>query len=318
MEAPRIVVVGGTNTDMVVKGRKLPAPGETVVGGDFRKIPGGKGANQAVAAARLGAQVAFISRVGKDGLGREAMETLERDGIPRRFLIEDAEQPSGVALIMVDENGENMIFVAPGANNRLNPDDIRRAEDQIEQADILLLQLEVPMPAIRRAVEKAAEVQVPVVLNPAPAGPLTDDLLDKISVMTPNQTEVEVLTGIPVQDLQSAACAAQALQQRGVTQVVVTLGSKGSLICDGETIDMIPARKVKPVDTTAAGDAFNAALCCRLAQEAPLPEAVRYANLAGALTATRLGAQPSLPTWQEMEQFLSEECDPPLGPQARF
>ena len=303
MKVPRIVVVGGTNTDMVVKGKRLPTPGETVDGGDFLQIPGGKGANQAVAAARLGAQVTFVSRVGRDGLGREAMENLEKDGISRRFLIEDDKRPSGVALIMVDENGENMISVAPGANHGLSPDDIAEADDRIEQADVVLLQLEVPLPTVHRAVEKAAESSVPLVLNPAPARTLDDRLVEKLTVITPNETEAEILTGIPVQDPESAARAARVLLRRGVSQVIVTLGSKGSLLCAGEQTDLIPTRKVKPVDTTAAGDAFNAALCCRLAQGSPLPEAVQYANLAGALTATRVGAQTSLPSWREMEKF---------------
>jgi ribokinase len=297
-----IVVVGSSNTDMVVRVPHLPAPGETVLGGSFLMAAGGKGANQAVAAARLGAQVKLVAGVGQDVFGEAALLGLEREGIDTQHISVDLETASGVALITVDDTGENSIAVAPGANRRLSPTDVQRAQAAILDADVLLLQLEVPLETVQMAAELAHQAGVRVILNPAPApgSPLPPALLACVDVLTPNEKEAGDLTGAP----DSLGQAARRLLDMGVETVVITLGARGALIATPEGQQTVPGFPVEAVDTTAAGDAFNGGLAAALAEGRPLAEAVRFANACGALAATRLGAQPSLPTAEEVDVFL--------------
>ena len=296
---PNIVVVGSANTDMVVRVTHLPQTGETVLGGRFVMAQGGKGANQAVAAARLGL----------DTFGDQALSAYQAEGIDTRYLKRDSAAASGVALILVDEAGENVIAVAPGANGELSLGDVRAAEDAFRRADCLLLQLEIPLATVQEAAALAHHYQVPVVLNPAPAAQLPDELLKRVSVLTPNENEAALLAGASVDVRGGLAEAARALyaglSARGVKTMIVTLGEAGALLLNGpEKSQLIPGFKVQAVDTVACGDAFSAAIAVALARRMLLPEAVRYANAAGALTATKPGAQPSLPTAREVEQFL--------------
>lgn len=299
----KIVVVGSSNTDMVIKLTRLPKPGETLLGGDFIMADGGKGANQAVAATRLGGNVTFVARVGSDVFGAEAVEKLAKEGMDTTFVTVDEHAPSGVALIFVDDKGENCIAVASGANNQLSPEDIKNAAEQISDADVVMLQLETPLETVLAAAKIAHEHEVPVILNPAPAQPLASELLQLVSILTPNETELALLTGIEVIDEASVKKAAQMLRDRGVKRVVVTMGAQGSFLLTEDFAGMIPSKAVTATDTTAAGDAFNGALAFTLANGMELQEAVRFANLAGALSATKMGAQPSMPSYNELMEF---------------
>ena len=304
MATPRIVVVGSSNTDMVLKMDRLPGPGETLIGDEFIMAAGGKGANQAVAAARLGGEVTFIARVGKDIFGQRAIEGFRKEGICTDFIVHDEQYPSGVALIFVDQRGENNIGVASGANGQLSIDDVTAARSELAAAQVLLLQLETPIETVQYAARTANEMGVKVILNPAPARDLDDELLSNVTVLTPNETEAELLTGIRITDDISAKEAAARLKTRGVESVIITLGAQGALAVTEEAVQLVPPKKVKAVDTTAAGDAFNGALAFALADKKPIGEAVRFANLAGALSATRIGAQPSMPTLDELQKLI--------------
>ncbi|MBN2093722.1 ribokinase [candidate division KSB1 bacterium] len=301
---PKIVVIGSTNTDMVVKSIRIPQPGETVLGGKFLLAAGGKGANQAVAAARLGGHVLFITRLGKDIFGEQALENFKRDRIDTSGITRDPDHPSGVALIMVDEHGENSIAVAPGANMQLRPEHVENQSDQIIDSQILLMQLEIPLTVIKSAARLGKKNNKIVILNPAPATALSPDLLANISILTPNRTEAELLTGISIADNRSAIGAAQKIQKMGVQSIILTMGAQGALVVHGGETQMIPAFPIEPVDTTAAGDAFNGALAVALAQNQSVIEAVRFANAVAALAASKMGAQPSLPYQNEVELFL--------------
>jgi ribokinase len=303
MKTPRIVVVGSVNTDMVVKSQRIPVPGETVTGGQFVMAAGGKGANQAVAAARLGAEVTLVAKVGQDMFGDQAIENYKKEGILTDFLVRDPQNHTGVALILVDQQGENLISVASGANHALQPAEVERAAERIRAADVVMLQLEIPLPVVQYTASLAAEAKVPVILNPAPAAPLDRSLLRLVTYLTPNESEAERLTGVPVRDEPSAQAAARKLLESGVRHVIVTLGAKGALLCNAEQTRMVPAYRVEARDTTAAGDAFNGGLACALAEGESLAEAVRRASLVGAFSVTRLGAQPSLPTAAELRRF---------------
>jgi len=299
----RVVVVGSANTDFVVRAPRLPAPGETVLGGAFATAAGGKGANQAVAAARLGAAVTFVARLGRDAWGDAALAGYAAEGIECHHLTRDEAHASGVALIVVDARGENLIAVAPGANAALRPGHVAAAEAAIREADVLLAQLEVPLETVAAAVALARRHGVRVVPNPAPAQPLPDALVAGV-VLTPNETEAARLLGEGPEPKRSAEAAAGRLLARGAEAVVVTLGARGALVATAAGSRPVPGFRVEAVDTTAAGDAFNGALAAALARGEALEAAVREACAAGAVAATRAGAQPSLPRPVDLRLLL--------------
>jgi ribokinase len=292
---PTIVVVGSTNTDMVIKTARLPQPGETIIGGDFFMNAGGKGANQAVAAQRLGGKVLFIAKTGDDIFGREAVELFKSEGIDTSCVSIDPAHPSGVALITVDEEGENCIVVASGANAALMISDIKQAEDKIENAGIILVQLEIPLDTVKHIAALSSSKKIRFVLNPAPARKLPDELLKNVSVITPNQKETELLTGVTVKDKNSAQEAAKILHAKGIETVIITMGSEGAFVSEKDESKIIAAPKVKAVDTTAAGDIFNGALVVALSEGKNITDAVDFACRAAAISVTRLGAQASAP-----------------------
>ena len=308
MKKARIVVVGSSNTDMVVKSRRIPAPGETVVGGEFLVAAGGKGANQAVAAARLGAEVQFVSRVGADSFGDQAIAGYRRDGINTDLIVRDPDNATGVALILIDEAGENAISVASGANHAMSLEDIDRAATAIRGASVLVMQLELPLSVVARAAEIAAQAGVPVILDPAPAPeePLPATLLRNITCIKPNVAEAEGLTGVHVGDESTAREAASALLGMGPSCAIITMGADGALLADESGVVLVPATPVAALDTTAAGDAFSGALAFGWGTGLQRAEAVRLASSAGAFAATRMGAQPSLPSRSELEGFCLE------------
>lgn len=300
---PKIVVVGSANTDFVLGVAQLPSKGETVLGNEFRVVKGGKGANQAVAAARLGGSVTFVAKLGTDSFGDQAVNAYREEGISTEFIVRDAETHSGVALILVNRNGENIIAVDPGANRYLIAADVQAASAAIEQADCLLVQLEIPIDAVRAAVEIAHQYTVKVILNPAPAQKLSPEILKLVDYLTPNETEAAILAGeYPVSTDESSLPHLASILN--IPNLIVTLGSRGACIIRDSAITYIPTFPITPVDTTASGDAFNGALAVALARGESLPDAVRFANAAGAVTATRHGAQPSLPTKHEVDQFM--------------
>jgi ribokinase len=298
----KIVVIGSSNTDMVVRSAHLPAPGETVLGGEFLMNPGGKGANQAVAAARLGHRVVFIGCVGKDIFGEKAMEDLADEGIDISYMKQEPDLPSGVALIMVDELGENSIAVASGANLAIQPSDIDRCLPAFEGCAFLLMQMEVPMETIVHAAGWASEQGIKVILNPAPAQQLPRDIYHSLYAITPNETEASLLTGVPVTDRISAEKAAGVLIGMGVQHAIITMGAKGALVYDDRGGRVLPAPEVKAVDTTAAGDTFNGALAVALAEAEELDEAVAFANEAAAFSVQKKGAQSSLPFREDLSR----------------
>ncbi|MEE8391968.1 MAG: ribokinase [Anaerolineae bacterium] len=302
-----ITVVGSLNMDLVARAPRIPQPSETIIGGDFHTVPGGKGANQAVAVARLGAQVAMVGRVGRDAFAKPLLDNLDATGVDHTFVIQDPEAATGVALIVVDDAGQNSIVVASGANMRLSPADVDGAETAIASADALLLQLESPLDTVIRAAEIARAHGVTVILNPAPAHPLPAELLAMVDVLIPNESETALLTGLPVGSQAEAEAAATALRELGVGTVILTLGERGALLAREKGAEHFPAFDVTPVDTTAAGDAFVGGFAVALAEGRTLAEAVRWGNGAGGLATTKLGAQPSLPTRQDLEALLSTE-----------
>ena len=304
MSNKRIVVVGSSNTDMVVKSNHLPVPGETVLGGTFQMIPGGKGANQAVAAAALEGEVSLIAKVGNDLFGQDAKEGFLKKGIDITHVKVDENTPSGVALIMVDDQGENCISVALGANNELSPEDIDHSEGLIRDAAFLLIQLETPISTVDKTISLAKEHATTVVLNPAPAQNLSDEILRKIHIITPNETEAKILTGIEVNDLSSARKAAKTLKNKGIPIVIITMGSTGAYVMSDDHDELIPGIQVEAIDTTAAGDTFNGALTVALSEHMELREAIKFANAAAAISVTKLGAQTSAPTRDELLKFI--------------
>ena len=299
MSKKGILVIGSSNTDMTVKTRELPRPGETVLGGVFTMGAGGKGANQAVAAQRLGGDVKFICKVGRDIFGDNSIAQYEKEGLDVSSILR-SDKPSGVALISVDQNAENCIVVASGANGDLTEADIDTCAKDLRECAILLLQLETPIPTVLKAAKIAHEAGATVVLNPAPACPLPEEMFRYIDLFIPNETELSTFSGIPVDDVASAEKAAAAMQAKGVGKLIVTMGSKGSLILDGGPSVLVPARNVKAVDTTAAGDTFCGALCVAVSEGKSLKEAAEFACAASALTVQKMGAQNSIPYRKEI------------------
>ena len=299
----QILVVGSTNTDMVIKAAHLPRPGETILGGTFFMNPGGKGANQAVAIARLGAPVTFICKTGTDIFGHQSQQLFEAEGINTSYVFSDPQNPSGVALISVDDKAENCIVVDSGANANLTPEDLKKAEEAIDQCDIVLLQLEIPMETVEYVAKIAFEKGKKVILNPAPAQPLSAKLLSHLYLITPNETEAEMISGVKITDEASANEAAQVLSEKGVQNVIITLGSKGALVYSNGESEIVPAYKVNAIDTTAAGDVFNGALTVALSEGRDLKEASRFGCKASAISVTRSGAQSSAPYRNEVDIF---------------
>ncbi|MFH1927364.1 MAG: ribokinase [Chloroflexota bacterium] len=302
---PKVTVIGSFNTDLAARTPRMPVKGETILGGPFHMGPGGKGANQAVAAARLGAEVTMVVKIGKDVFGDLAEANLVKEGIRSDFVLRTEETHTGAALIILDADGENMIVVAGGANNLLLPEDVDMAHEAIAQADILLVQLEIPLETVERAIRLATEARVQVLLNPAPGRPLRADLLSLVDVLTPNETETQTITGLPVRDWQEVETAAQQLLGSGVGIAVITLGVQGALVVTPQGVQHVPGHQVKVVDTTGAGDAFSGALAVALAEERDIAEAVAFANAAAALNVTRVGTAPAMPYRDEVDSMLT-------------
>ncbi len=290
--------------DLVIQTVQMPKPGETVLGRNFQVIPGGKGANQAVAAARQGGDVTLVGRVGADGFGKRQQQCLNNEAIDLSFLTIDDEFSTGVAVIAVDESGQNSIVVTAEANGQVGVQQIEASQEAIARADVLVCQLEIPFPAVARAIEIAHAHDVPVILNPAPASPVEPGLLENVSYLIPNEFEARMLSGIEVADVESARKSAQHLQQYGIKTVIVTLGDKGAYVADGDEYYYEAALSVEAVDTTAAGDVFVGSFAVALTEGRSVREAVKFAKHASALSVTKLGAQSSIPSRQEVEQFL--------------
>ncbi|MFD1629894.1 ribokinase [Pseudopedobacter beijingensis] len=303
MSQSRIIVIGSSNTDMVVRTEHFPQPGETVLGNEFLMNPGGKGANQAVAAARLGGNVVFICKIGDDLFGESSIKLLKEEGININHVLIDNQLPSGVALITIDKKGENNIVVAPGANAALSVENIKDLDTLISTDTLLLMQLEIPLNTVKQVVLDAYEKGAKIVLNPAPACELPEEIYQKLHLITPNEKEASMLTGIQVKDINSAKEAAEILIAKGVKNVVITLGAKGALaIFNGECL-FTEAKVVNAIDTTAAGDVFNGALVVALNEGKHIKEALEFAVEASAISVTRLGAQSSAPYRNELESY---------------
>jgi ribokinase len=299
---PCIGVIGSANADLVVRADHAPAPGENVLGDDLRMIPGGKGANQAVAVARLGGRARFIGRVGRDSFGEMLLASLRAEGVEIAGPAAVADAPTGVALIVVDRQGQNSIVVAPGANRRLMPADIEALRPALETLDAILMQLEIPIETVVHTIRLARKIGVPVVLDAGPARQEEPpEEVFRVAILSPNEAEAGALLGCAIRDLKDAEEAAREMLRRGAGAVALKLGAKGALLVTEEESLHLPAHQVKVVDTTAAGDAFTAALAVYRAEGKSLPEALRMANKAGALATTKLGAQPSMPTRAEIE-----------------
>jgi len=298
---PKIIVVGSSNTDMVIQSERIPRPGETILGGSFFMNPGGKGANQAVAAARLGGDVHFVCKVGQDVFGNMARQQFENEGMHTEFVLSDAKLPSGVALINVDAQGENSITVASGANGALNIADIDQADRLFEADDVLLIQLETPLETVWHAIKKAHSKGLKVILNPAPAAEIPDEIYPYIYALTPNETETELLTGIAIDSLAKAQEAAHILLNKGLQHLIITMGSQGAYYQSAETKLFIPTKIVQAVDTTAAGDCFNGALAVALSQTKEWEPAIQFACEAATFSVTKLGAQASMPYLKDIQ-----------------
>lgn len=300
----KILVFGSSNTDMTVKTPVLPAPGETVLGGVFTMSAGGKGANQAVAAKRVGGDVSFICKVGKDVFGDNSLRHYEAEGIDVSGVLR-SDMPSGVALVTVDNDAENSIVVASGANLDFSDEDIKASESALRSCDILLMQLEIPVPAVLQAARVAYEAGAMVVLNPAPYAELPEEIFRYISLFIPNETELASFSGMPVTDKDSAVAAAKVLFGKGVGKMIVTMGSKGSLILDGGEPQLVQACKVDAVDTTGAGDTYCGSICVALSEGKSLREAAEFASAVSALSVTKMGAQTAIPSRAEADAFMT-------------
>ncbi|WP_419729143.1 ribokinase [Lichenicola sp.] len=320
MQPIDIVVVGSSNTDMVIRLAHLPLPGETEIGGEFSEAAGGKGANQAVGAARAGGHVALVACVGRDVFGDQALAGFAKDGINTDHVVRHPVAKSGVALIFVDaDSGENCIAVASGANAKLSIADVHQARDVIAQARTVILQLEIPLATVEDAVTLAAKAGVRVILNPAPAQHLPDSLLSQVSVFTPNEIEAEFYSGVTVNTVSDAEKAAKKLLSRGIGTVIITLGARGSFVATNTAARLVPGFKITPLDTTGAGDIYNGALAVALGEGKSVFEAAIFANAAGAIAATRAGAQPSAPDRADIDALIATgtvNASPPPNAQA--
>lgn len=299
---PEILVVGSLNADLVVRAPRFPQPGETISGGDLQVIPGGKGANQAVAAARLGAIVSMLGRVGADNFGTFLLDNLEQNKVNISRVLRD-DSSTGTAIIIVDDNGQNSIVLSPGANGKVTPADVE--SESFLHHKLILLQLEIPAPAVLRAAQRARKKNVRVILNPAPAKEIPDELITLADFIVPNETELSLLTGQSVGNISSLEKAAKQLLDRGAGNVIVTLGSKGALLVDAETSTHVHTFPVEVVDTTAAGDAFIGGFATKLLESNDLLAAAQFGCACGALATTKFGAQPSLPTRAEVNALLT-------------
>lgn len=300
----KLIVLGSINADHVVYTKRFPQPGETIFGNKYQIAYGGKGANQAVAAARLGANVDFIGCIGDDSIGHEMKKAFEEDKINTQHIFKIPQEMTGVAMIQVTDDAENNIIICAGANDSLTPEKVANCKSTIEKATFLLMQLETPVETVLEASNIAYNAGVKVILNPAPAAGLPDELLKNLYMITPNETEAELLTGIKVNDEESASKAAKEFHQKGIKSVLITLGSKGVYVSTPEIQKIIKGFKVEAKDTTAAGDTFNAGLLTALMENKPLEEAVMFAHAAAALAVTKVGAQSSIPYREEVNQFL--------------
>jgi len=308
MASPKLIVLGSVNADHVLQVDDFPRPGETVTGHGYQVIPGGKGANQAVAAARLGADIGFIACVGDDDFGRRMIDKFQTDGMDTTGVMSVAGLPTGIALIQIAGSGENSISISPEANAALTPERLEPYLPLLQSADTVLMQLESPLESVLLAARKACAAGARVILNPAPARVLPDSLLADLAMITPNETEAEVLTGVTVESEDDARRAAEILHDKGVETVLITLGSQGAYLSSPDASGLIPGYRVEPVDTTAAGDTFNGALVVALQDGQDMHSAIGFAHAAAALSVTRLGAQTSIPTLEEVHAFMKENA----------
>ena len=297
-----ICVIGSLNMDLVVNVDKMPKPGQTIIGSNFKEVPGGKGANQAVAMARLNGNVSMIGKVGEDGFGQTLINSLKNDKVDTTY-IKTTKGATGVALITVDNNAQNSIVVSPGANFEVKEEDIDNNIEAIKNSDIVVLQLETPLNTIKYALKKSKELNKYTILNPAPAVKLDDEIIKNVDLLTPNETELEIISGVNIETEEDIQKAAQIMIEKGVKELIVTLGSKGSLYINKEKSIFKKAYKVEAVDTTAAGDSYTAALAVALSKDQSIEEAMDFASKVGALSVLKEGAQSSLPTLEDVENF---------------
>ena len=297
-----ICVIGSLNMDLVVNVDTMPKPGQTIIGSNFKEVPGGKGANQAVAMARLNGNVSMIGKVGEDGFGQTLINSLKNDKVDTTY-IQTSKGATGVALITVDKNAQNSIVVSPGANFEVKEDDIDNTIEAIKNSDIVVLQLETPLNTIKYALNKAKELNKYTILNPAPAVKLDDEIIKNVDLLTPNETELEIISGVSIETEEDIQKAAQIMIEKGVKELIVTLGSKGSLYINKEKSMFKKAYKVEAVDTTAAGDSYTGALAVALSQDKNIEDAMDFASKVGALSVLKEGAQSSLPTLEDVKNF---------------
>jgi len=303
-----VVVVGSVNVDLTIKSKRLPRPGETILGGGFTTGAGGKGANQAVAAARAGADVRFVARIGADPYGQEMLKRFRAEGISTKHIVRDEASPTGMAFILVDEHGENSIVVASGANARLSLGDVEAARGEIESAGVLLVQLETPLDTIQRAIRIACESNTRVVVNPAPGQHLSKEWLKGVDVITPNRLEAEMLTGTKITNEAALVATARCIQEYGIPTVVITLGHQGAYLAGENGTRMIPSYLVNAIDSTGAGDVFSGSLAAFLAEGTPIEDATRMAVASASISVTRMGAQSSAPLRNEIETFMRDNA----------
>lgn len=309
----RILVLGSSNIDLILRVPRFPNPGETITGESLATSFGGKGANQSIAAKRLGGEVIFLTKLGGDSFGESYRKYLTNNGLPPRFLLQDKKLPTGVAVIELIPRGENRIIVSPGANGTLSVKDLQKHHDAWSGADIFVVQLETPLNTVKKGLMLARKMGCRTILNPAPAAPLSPEILSLVDFLVPNEWEAQSLSGIRMRGKKDLPRIAETLLEKGVKNLVVTLGAQGLFFKNRDEEIWMDAFRVKAVDTTAAGDAFMGALAWGLAAEKSIPEALRMANAAGALAATRLGAQPSLPNRWKLERLLKASSNPPEG-----